>query len=152
MSSLLQKATKCLHAQGGRVTQQRRLILETLEEMIGQEHPTAEELHRVVQQSDPNIHLSTVYRTLRWLQQEGIVTGRLFTEENRHERFDPALPSEHHHFICTRCNKVIEFNDALISEIKNHFAIKTGNQVASASLSLYGLCQDCRARSQAPSS
>ena len=144
MSDIVHEFIDRLHARGGRITNQRRLILETLEKMSGSEHPTAEELHSIVKQQDENIHLSTVYRTLRWLQNEGIVASRLFDEETRQERFDPALPSEHHHFICSTCNQVIEFNDPLIEEIKTNFKAQSGSHVDSAAIVLYGKCKLCQ--------
>jgi len=144
MSDLVQEAINRLHAQGGRITSQRRLILKTLEEMSGCEHPTAEELHLIVKQQDTHIHLSTVYRTLRWLQSEGIVASRLFDEDSRQERFDPALPIEHHHFICTSCNQVIEFNDPSIEDIKTRFEQRSGTRVDSAAMVLYGTCKNCQ--------
>lgn len=131
-----------LHAQGGRMTRQRRLILETLSSLRG--HPTAEEVHAVARRSAPNLHLSTVYRTLRWLQQAGLVSSRWFADERRQERFDPALPTEHHHFQCTACKHVSEFDDPLLERVKARFARQTGARVASASLVFYGLCDTCQ--------
>lgn len=144
MSDIVQEAINRLHARGGRITSQRRLIIETLDGMSGYGHPTAEELHRIVKQKNENIHLSTVYRTLRWLQNEGIVASRLFDEETRQERFDPALPTEHHHFVCTNCNQVTEFNDPFIEDVKTHFEARSGSQVDSASIVLYGICKQCQ--------
>ena len=141
MSSLVQDAQERLHAQGGRMTAQRRFILEALE-CLGC-HPTAEEIFSVVQQRDPSLNLSTVYRTLRWLEQEGLVSTRRFDESRRQERFDAVLPAEHHHFQCTACKSVIEFNDPLIQTIKAHFAGSSGCRVVSASVMLYGLCPRC---------
>ncbi|MFU8772925.1 MAG: Fur family transcriptional regulator, partial [Anaerolineales bacterium] len=86
-----------LHSQGGRLTSQRRLIFEVLQEMDS--HPTAEEVYAIVNQQAPNLHLSTVYRTLRWLEQEGLVSTRHFQEKRRTERFDSSHPAEHHHFV-----------------------------------------------------
>ncbi len=148
MSDFVQEAIDKLHARGGRVTAQRRLILETLDNISGCEHPTADELHGIVKQQYPNIHLSTVYRTLRWLQHEGIVASRLFDEDKRQERFDPALPTEHHHFVCTSCNQVIEFNDPSIEDIKMGFEQYSGTQVDSTSIILYGTCKDCRTHTE----
>ena len=142
MSNLVQKSRRRLHAQGGRMTQQRRLILESLEDTGG--HPTAEELFTVVNQCDPNIHLSTVYRTLRWLEQEGLVSARRFDEEQRQERFDPALPTEHDHFVCKSCQRVIEFNNPQKQAIRTQFEIETGAVVENMSIELYGICADCR--------
>jgi Fe2+ or Zn2+ uptake regulation protein len=124
------------------MTQQRRLILKSLEDTGG--HPTAEELFTVVSQIDPNIHLSTVYRTLRWLEQEGLVSARRFDEQQRQERFDPALPKEHDHFVCKACQCVIEFNNPQKQAIRTQFEVETGAAVETMSIELYGLCAECQ--------
>src|SRR5512139_2659251 len=142
MDPLVDLATQRLHTQGGRMTSQRRLILEALD-CLGC-HPTAEEIFAVVNQRDPTVNLSTVYRTLRWLEQEGLVSARRFDENRRQERFDPVLPAEHHHFQCTACKNVIEFDDPLIQTIKTQFAVSSSCRVISASVMLYGLCPRCR--------
>jgi Fe2+ or Zn2+ uptake regulation protein len=97
----------------------------------------------VVSQRDASVNLSTVYRTLRWLEQEGLVSARHFDENRRQERFDAVTPSEHHHFQCTACKSVIEFDHPSIQSIKAQFAGSSGCQVLSASMMLYGLCPQC---------
>lgn len=142
MGDLVQEAQERLHAQGGRMTTQRHLLL-TILETLGK-HPTAEELFLLARQQDLDLNLSTVYRTMRWLEAENLVSTRVFAEERRPERFDPALPSEHHHFMCTRCRNVIEFDTDWLNEIKSEFRDQSGASVSSGSIVLYGLCLDCR--------
>ena len=142
MVDLIRDAHERLRAQGGRMTTQRRLLL-TLLESLG-EHPTAEELFLLARQQDPSLNLSTVYRTLRWLEGENLVSTRVFAEERRQERFDTALPSEHHHFMCTRCKNVIEFDSELFDPIKSQFQELNGANVTTGSIVLYGLCSNCR--------
>jgi Fe2+ or Zn2+ uptake regulation protein len=141
MDTLIDLATQRLHIQGGRMTSQRRMILEALNDLGC--HPTAEEIFAVVNQRDPTVNLSTVYRTLRWLEQEGLISARRFDEGRRQERFDAVLPAEHHHFQCTVCKAVIEFDHPAIRKIKAQFAASSGCQVESASMMLYGICPDC---------
>ena len=141
MDTLVELAAQRLHNQGGRMTSQRMMILEALD-CLGC-HPTAEEIFGVVCQRDATVNLSTVYRTLRWLEQEGLVSARRFDESRRQERFDAVLPAEHHHFQCTACKSVIEFDDPSIQAIKAQFARSSGCRVASASVMLYGLCTQC---------
>ena len=141
MGKLVQEVSKRLHAQDGRMTIQRRLILETLEAL--RDHPTAEELFALARQQDPSLNLSTVYRTLRLLEQEDLVSTRIFNEERRQERFDAAYPSEHHHFMCTACKSVIEFETGLIGQIKMQFERQNGARVETGSIVLYGLCVQC---------
>lgn len=148
MIDLVKESRVRLHSRGGRMTAQRRLILETLDGLSS--HPSAEELYAVVNQSDPGLHLSTVYRTLRWLEQEGLVRTHHFDEDPHQDRFDPALPGEHYHFMCESCKTVIEFDNLLVDTIKKQFETHTGAQVETGSVMLYGLCEKCRQEVSAP--
>jgi Fur family transcriptional regulator, ferric uptake regulator len=58
-------AAKIVHSRGGRMTSQRKIILDSFR--LANEHPTAEDIFRLARKHDPSLNLSTVYRTLRWL-------------------------------------------------------------------------------------
>jgi len=144
MAKLTEKARIRLHAQGGRLTPQRRLIFEALER--SGVHPTAEQVFSTVKRKDPTLNLSTVYRTLRWLEAEELVSARLFNEDRLQERFDAVLPHEHHHFMCTLCKEVIEFDTDLIETIKTQLEEGTGVRVERGSIVFYGVCPRCQHR------
>jgi Fur family ferric uptake transcriptional regulator/Fur family peroxide stress response transcriptional regulator len=139
----LEQVTQKLHAEGGRMTSQRRIILEALGTCP--DHPTAEEIYLRARESDESLHLSTVYRTLRWLEEEGFVSPRWFEDEHRQERFDTTLDGngDHHHFRCRVCNAIIEFHDPLIEDIKAAYQARSGGRIENATLILYGVCQHC---------
>lgn len=141
MGDLVQEAHLRLRSQGGRMTAQRRLLFSLLDSLG--EHPTAEELFHLARQRDTALNLSTVYRTLRWLEHENLVSTRVFAEDRRQERFDAALPSEHHHFMCTNCKSVIEFDTEQLETIKNRFQEQNSAIVRTGSIVLYGLCRNC---------
>lgn len=147
MTSLLKKAKFSLTENGGRMTSQRRLIIETLEGLAS--HPTAEELYELVHERDPDLNLSTVYRTLRWLEGEGLVNSRRFEVDRGQERFDPQLADEHYHFVCNTCKSVIEFNAPVIETIIDQIERQFGVQVESASVVLHGYCPECHPYSEA---
>lgn len=142
---LLQQAARSLTATGGRMTSQRRVILAALAECS--DHPTAEEIFARVRREDSAINLSTVYRTLRWLEQQGLVASRHFEGEPHQDRFDPVVVpgSDHYHFRCRACNRIIEFDSPLLEQVKQAFTARQGGQVDSSSLILYGLCAGCAA-------
>jgi Fe2+ or Zn2+ uptake regulation protein len=142
MSDLLLQAQEALQRQGGRMTNQRRLILETLVDL--DIHPTAEDLYNLTRQSDPSINLSTVYRTLRWLLDENLIQFHAFEEDRYHKHFDLNPNEEHYHFLCTSCNTVLEFDSQLVERIKTSFEDHTGAEVLSGDVFLYGLCAQCR--------
>jgi Fur family transcriptional regulator, ferric uptake regulator len=145
MRDLMVEATATARAGGGRMTSQRRLILQTLNDLGG--HPTADEICAAARQRDASLHPSTVYRTLAWLESARLVDHCHLDagSENRHsERFDPVTPVEHHHFVCTACNRVIEFEASHVERIKQDFADQYGAAVERSALTLYGLCPACR--------
>jgi Fur family transcriptional regulator, ferric uptake regulator len=141
--SLVEQIKTRLRAEGGRMTSQRRLILETLED--SPDHPTAEEIFELARRTDHSLHLSTVYRTLRWLEEEGFVNPRWFEDERRQERFDTVSDQNrnHDHFRCRVCNTIIEFSEPLVDEIKAAYQNRFGGRVESATLTFYGICEHC---------
>jgi Fe2+ or Zn2+ uptake regulation protein len=144
MSGLLDLASERLHASGGRMTAQRRLILEILDGIGG--HPTADEVYVEARCRDATINPSTIYRTLNWLAENGLVSSQRLGAERqstRKERFDPGSPAEHYHFVCVNCGEVIEFESNAIELAKNDFARQYGATVERASLTLHGLCAAC---------
>lgn len=144
--SLIDQITDKLRAEGGRMTSQRRIIVEAL--LDCPDHPTAEEIFAHARQSDPSLHLSTVYRTLRWLEEEGFVSPRWFEDERRQERFDPVMDegNDHYHFRCRICNEIVEFSEPRIIAIKAAYEAQFGGRVESATLTLYGVCERCSSK------
>lgn len=120
----------------------RDLILETLVS-LGQHHLTAEELLRAVRTKDPRVGAATVYRTLRVLQESGIVTERHF--EGGATQFELVSDSHHDHLICTRCKKIVEFEDDAIEQYQHKIAARFGFELHSHRHELYGLCPSCLA-------
>ncbi len=145
MKDLIPRATALLRAQGGRMTEQRRIILEAFSAL--DEHPTADEVYAFARIRYPRLNPSTVYRTLAWLESAGLVSHCHLDsgpDGERSERYDPVTPVEHHHFICTGCGAVTEFPAAQIEIVKDEFASAHGAMVVRAALTLYGLCARCR--------
>ena len=67
-----------LRAAGVRMTRQRRTILGVLAETV--EHPDANDLFRLVIARDTSISLSTVYRTMRILEDRGAIQRHVFDD------------------------------------------------------------------------
>ena len=108
------------------------------------EHPTAEMLYNQLKGDYPELSLGTVYRNLGVLVQEGLVqsVGHI----NGQERYD-AVTGSHPHFVCKSCHKVIDLE--LPDTVSSMFdEIDKGVHCAPEgySLTINGLCEDCRAR------
>jgi Fe2+ or Zn2+ uptake regulation protein len=143
MAGLVNQATNAFRAAGGRMTMQRRLIVETLEALGG--HPTAEQVYQAARRRDLTLHPTTVDRTLAWLAEAGLVGSRhLEPYGDRCEHYEPVSQKEHHHFICAECGRVIEFSAPSVEKMKMDFARRHGARIDVASLTLHGLCRACR--------
>jgi Fur family ferric uptake transcriptional regulator len=120
---------------GLRMTGQRRVIARVLAE--AEDHPDAEELHRRAAAIDPHISIATVYRTVRLLEESGILERHDFRDgRSRYEE----VPDEHHdHLIDVQTGRVIEFHDDQIEELQRLVAEKLGYKLVDHRLELYGV-------------
>ncbi len=130
-----------LRATGRRLTEQRRLLLEVIQEHGG--HLDAHELYRLASQRDPRLNLSTVYRNVALLRDLGLVDELHLGEDHHH--YELRTPTTHHHLICSGCGEVIEFVSPLIEQLKAEIGQSHGYEIAAASVDLFGLCAGCRA-------
>jgi len=122
---------------GVRVTRQRAAILKVLAEAA--DHPDASELHRRAKEIDATVSLSTVYRTLSALEQQGVVQRHAF--ENATARFETADAPHHDHLIDIETGAVIEFRSDKIEQLQAEIAAELGYDLVRHRLELY-----CRKR------
>ncbi len=135
-----------LKEKGYKVTNQRKIIIETMLENQDR-HLTTEELHRIITKKHPEIGLATVYRNVKLLCDLNII-DRLNLDDGfvRYEVGHRSKTHRHHHLICTNCNKVIEVKEDLMDSIERMLLENYGFQVSDHETKFYGLCQDCRAK------
>jgi Fur family ferric uptake transcriptional regulator len=118
---------------GLRMTDQRRVIARVLSEAT--DHPDAEELHRRAEQIDPNISLATVYRTVRLMEESGIIERRDFRDGRA--RYEEASTEHHDHLIDIRTGTVLEFFDPELEALKDAIAAKLGYKLVDHRLELF---------------
>ncbi|HYF09874.1 MAG TPA: Fur family transcriptional regulator, partial [Acetobacteraceae bacterium] len=94
-------------ARGLKMTGQRRLIARVLSE--ADDHPDVEEVYRRAMALDSRVSIATVYRTVRLLEEKGILERRDFG--GGRARYDPTDRGHHHHLIDVDSGRVIEFAD-----------------------------------------
>jgi Fur family transcriptional regulator, ferric uptake regulator len=126
-----------LHAAGLRSTRQRRAVLAALAEL---EHATPEELAARVQDDDPDLNLSTVYRTL-----DALTRARLVMHVHLHHGSTTYHSTEgepHIHLVCTSCRSVTQQPVAVADGLRAA-AQAVGFQIDVSHLVLHGLCASC---------
>lgn len=107
-------------------------------------HPGADEIYQRVRQTLPQISLGTVYRNLQRLVEEGRIHLLLVGE--RIARYDSML-TEHDHFICLQCGGVVDVLLDRDRQVNLAPLLEQGFTVATHSLSVHGLCQQCAQKS-----
>ena len=127
---------KMAQANGLKMTPQRRIIIDYLQNAT--HHPTAEEVLIAVNEKFPMTSRATVYNTLNWLRNEGLVQ-EVFEGNSVH--FDPNT-DYHHHFICRACGSVEDVDSRLIGAI-NMDMVDGARQVETFEVTLRGLCSAC---------
>ncbi len=134
----LEEILSLLRANGGRVTSQRRGILQALRDHEG--HPTAEQLTVLVQERQPDVHESTLYRFLDELERLGVL-------DHAHLGHGPAVyhfaDDPHHHLVCDSCHAVIQVPDATFEELRHRLLDEFGFQMDRRHFAVLGRCSAC---------
>ncbi|MCE5177311.1 MAG: transcriptional repressor [Caldisericales bacterium] len=122
-----------------RTTVQRMAVFEELKKMLT--HPTADELYIKVKHKLSGVSLSTVYRNLEILCEEGLIKRLQFSSGQT--RYDATL-SIHYHIRCIECGRVgdIDFEQTRrIIELANK---RSDYEVLDCKLEFIGICPKCQ--------
>jgi len=137
MSVIEEKCKK----KGVRLTDQRKVIAKVMSESKdtygSKDHPDVDELHKRVSLVDRKISIATVYRTVKLLEESGIIERHDFKEGK--SRYEPSTDEHHDHLIDINTGEIIEFVDKDIEELQVKIAKKLGYKLADHKLELYGL-------------
>jgi Fur family transcriptional regulator, ferric uptake regulator len=125
-----------LRDEGRRITTARRLVIELLART--DEHLTADDLAIRIHDAHPEIHLSTVYRTLDSFREWGLL-------EHVHQPHGPSffhLTGAHRHLVCDACGRIhdvpaVEF-EALVVRIRELYAF----ELRLGHVALVGRCRE----------
>jgi Fe2+ or Zn2+ uptake regulation protein len=135
----LDRILDLIRRDGGRVTSARRAVLAALLDEHGR-HVSAEELAAAVRASDPDVHLSTVYRTLDALEHLGVVVH----VHLGHGRAIYHLTDDlHHHAVCEVCGAVLQLPDAIFSDVQAGLREAHGFHLDAHHFALVGRCAAC---------
>lgn len=118
-----------LNDRGWRLTPQRETILNVFQNLQKGKHLSAEDLYNLLEEQGEPISLSTIYRTVKLMARMGILRELEFAEGHKHYELNQPYPYHHHHLICVKCNKTIEF--------KSDSVLKIGSKTAKNQASIY---------------
>lgn len=132
MSEALEE--KCQQA-GLKMTGQRRIIARVLGE--SDDHPDVETLYKRASDIDANISIATVYRTVKLLEESGIIERHDFGDGKA--RYEETSDEHHDHLIDVRSGRIIEFNNEKIEKLQEIIARELGYKLVGHRLELYGI-------------
>lgn len=127
---------------GLKMTGQRRVIARVLSE--ADDHPDVEELYRRAAKLDARISIATVYRTVRLLEERGILEKRDFG--GGRARYEPTEHGHHYHLIDVENGRVIEFEDSEHEGVLKAIAARLGFDLVSHRLELFGRRREAKAK------
>ena len=119
---------------GLKMTGQRRVIAHVLSE--ASDHPDVEELYRRASAIDSRISVATVYRTVRLLEEKGILERRDFG--GGRARYEASDSGHHYHLIDVDSGRVIEFEDDEPVRLLTQIAKRLGFDLVSHRIELFG--------------
>jgi Fur family peroxide stress response transcriptional regulator len=121
------------------LTRQRKVVLDVVQS--GDTHPTAGEVFAAARKMMPAISFATVYNSLRYLKQAGLVREVAFG--NGASRYDRET-DRHDHAICSECGTLVDFDLPGTVELIRAAARASRFKAESIHLTLVGLCPQCR--------
>lgn len=121
-----------------RNTRQRRYLLELLKST--KSHPNAFWLYERMLPEFPHLSLSTVYRNLGILENQGLL--QRLSCDGTFDRYDGDI-SLHSHFFCRKCGNVYDIDAKDIEKSASKHMCNEGHHIETCSITYYGVCSDC---------
>ena len=104
------------------------------------DHPDAETVFRGVRERMPTVSLDTVYRTLWWLKDLGLI--KALGPPRARARFDTNL-GRHHHFVCAQCGLTRDFYSEKFNKLKLPELIQSIGYAEMTQVEVKGICHQC---------
>lgn len=120
------------------MTKQREVVLQVIRE--SESHLTANEVFVNAKTLLPGISFATVYNSLRYLKETGLIAEIQFG--NGASRFD-RIVSRHDHALCTKCGHLVDIEMEHPAELVARAAKYSRFRPESLEFTLRGICPDC---------
>ncbi len=137
---MAQVLLQALDQAGVRLTGPRRELAALIAERHG--HFTAADLLADADRRSLGIGRATVFRLLELLADRNLVE-RVDLPDGTHA-YVPCEPSHHHHLVCVSCGAISEVDDCGIDVVTAEAARRSGFEIESHRLELFGRCPRCR--------
>lgn len=123
-----------------RNTWQKQAVLAAM--VDNKEFLSAQQLYQRLVTEGQKLGLTTVYRALTDLVNQGIADSILLADGEA--RYRICQPEHHHHLTCSSCGKTVEFDLPGFEEQIEKIGGKHGFSGISHQVELHGICSRCR--------
>jgi Fur family ferric uptake transcriptional regulator len=137
------QAQVALKQAGGRITDQRKLIIHLLANSTQQ--IDAESLFVLAHQADESISLATVYRTLNALADADVIQQRYLSPEHNRQYFERVQDDDVLYITCRNCQRSFPIETPLIAQLKQELAVQDKWHDVTVCSCMSGLCAECYA-------
>ncbi|MEM8501527.1 MAG: Fur family transcriptional regulator [Cyanobacteria bacterium P01_D01_bin.1] len=138
MSQQTDEIVQTLKSKRLRVTPQRFAVYANL--LGRQDHPTAEQLLKDLNQDGPKSSQATIYSSLQALREVGLIRSVLLEEGVC--RYD-ANVGLHHHFHCKRCGAIEDIPWEQFQQV-GAAQLRDGLTMDSYEVTVHGVCDRCQ--------
>ena len=131
--------TEYLTANGHRKTPERYAILDAIYSIEG--HFDIDTLLSMLEERKFRVSRATLYNTIILLVNAHLVIKHQFGNSSRYEKMYNL--ETHHHLVCTKCGKVVEFRDGELQADIERIRRSKRFHLSYSALYMYGLCNRC---------
>ena len=124
---------------GVRSTRQRTAIADALS--ASDDFLSAQELHDQLKQRGESIGLTTVYRNLQALSQDGQIDA--LWDGSGETRYRHCSAGHHHHLVCRTCGTTVEVQAEPVEEWAARVAAEHGFTGINHTVEVFGYCPTC---------
>ena len=143
LASILRTFQEHLGRKGLKLTRQREEILRCL--MSAQRHLGVDEIYALLKRQDPAIGRATIFRTVKLLQECGLVAE--VGSMNAGMKFELKADRPHHdHMICVECGRITEFQSPMMERFQDGAIRRHGFVALWHRHEIFGRCKECLKR------
>jgi Fur family peroxide stress response transcriptional regulator len=108
--------------------------------LLSRNHPTILRIYGEVKKTYPTVSLSTVYKTIKILQEVGLVQELNYPKDQT--RFDSSM-EPHIHLVCLSCGNIEDAKNFRIQDVVSQVSAAENFVVKGQRFDIYGICQSC---------
>ncbi|QWB99474.1 transcriptional repressor [Mycoplasmatota bacterium] len=104
---------------------------------------SAQDIHTQLIKNKTKVNLSTVYRTLDKLTENGII-NKVDIEQEKQSLYEYNRDEHHHFLICKNCNKIETIYNCPLHDYEQEIMKDSGFYITGHKIEFYGYCKECQ--------